>query len=350
MTSESKSRSLSLVYFPFTVIALSLVQVLSSYFGRVILYRPVGSAPMKDLEPWMTQGLFDIRVPFEDAIDKKALTAEVEQWRRWALLNQGADTAYLKTTGLQIAPVHPLTPKIASEIKGADHQTGENTKERHLTRQLFLRLAQDFDRLSMELGEKLKGFKAQQDTLQAFLRMDQPEEREDFMPAEPFRESHEDLGGFMIEHRMLAWNDLVQADPQASNLLFTDSPAAHAWFLDLAPAKIPLLEFDLPYTQPPGHGLPWKDPLENLFQTVLTNPWNEPLQQRIDARAREIEAIISSWSESVTKPGEKTASFHWHVVPNQTAGNVLKQQRASGDSEAVPRGENTLVGLVELAV
>lgn len=350
MTSDSKSRSMSLVYFPFTVIAPSLVEVLSSYFGRVILYRPVGSAPMKDLEQWMTQGLLEIRVPLEDVIDKHALSGEVEQWKTWGLLNQGADTAYLKATGVQIAPVHPLAPKIASEIQGTGRQTQEKAKERDLTRQLFLHLAQDFDRLSMELGEKLKGFKVQQDALQAFLRVDEPEERQDSVPTEPFPESREDLGGLMIEHRMLAWSDLVEADPQPSNLLITDSPAAHAWFLDLAQERTPLLKFDLPCTQPPPHSLPWKDPLEKLFRTVLTAPWSKQVQQRIDGTAREIEAIMASWSESVTKPGEKTASFRWHVVPNQTAANVLKEQRASGHSEAVHRGENTLVGLVELAV
>ena len=54
MISKPKIQSLSLVYFPFTLIAPSLVEALSSCFGRVILYRPVGSSTMKDLERWVT--------------------------------------------------------------------------------------------------------------------------------------------------------------------------------------------------------------------------------------------------------------------------------------------------------
>lgn len=348
MISPSKIESLSLVYFPFTLIAPSLVETLSAYFGRLILYRPVGSQPMEDLQQWISQGFLEIRVPFEDVIDKNALTAELKQWRTWGFLNQGADTAYLKVAGRQRAPVHPLVPEIASEIKGTTGKTRENAKNRDLTLQLFLHLAQDFDRQSRELGEKLKGFKVQQQALQAFLRVDEPEEGEDPIPPEPFLESNEDPGGLMIQHRMLAWKRLFEADPHESSLLFTDSPTAHAWFLDVAQERIPLLTFHLPCTQPLPNNLPWKDPLENLFHTVLTTPWNEQLQQRVEGTAREIEAMMVSWNESVTKPGEKTASFHWHVVPNQAAGNVFNEQRGPGHGEEVRRAENTLVGLVAM--
>jgi hypothetical protein len=350
MISKPKIQSLSLVYFPFTLIAPSLVETLSSYFGRVILYRPVGSPPMKDLERWITQGFLEIRVPFEGVIDKNALIAEVEQWKTWGLWNQGADTAYLKATGGQMAPVHPLAPEIASEIKGTAAKTQENAKKGKLAIQLFLHLAQDFDRQSRELGEQLKGFRGQHQALQAFLRVDEPEEGEDPITPEPFPQLNEDLGGVMIENRMLAWNHLFEEDSHESSLLFTDSPAAHAWFLDLAQEKIPLLKFNLPCTQPaPKHLLPWRDTLEKLFRTVLTTPWNQQLQQRIKGTAREIETMMVNWKESVTKPGEKTASFHWHVVPNQAVGGVLKEPRRPGRGKEVRRSQNTLVGLVELA-
>jgi len=349
MTSKSKSQSLPLVYFPFTLIAPSLVEALSSYFGRLVLYRPVGSPPMEGLEPWIAQGLLEIRVPFEHVIDKNALLAEVEQWRRWGLLNPGADTAYLKAAGSQMVPVHPLAPEIVSEIKGTAGKARHGDNSGELAIQLFLHLAQDFDRQSRELVEKLKEFKGQQQAFQAFLREDEPEEKEGSIPPEPFPESNEDLGDLMIEHRMLAWNHLFEKDPHESSLLFTDSPAAHAWFLDLAKEKIPVLSFDLPCAQPLPHSLPWKDPLEKLFQKVLTTPWNEQLKQRIDGTAREIEAMMINWQESVTRPGEKMASFHWHVVPNQATGNVFNKQRGPGDSKEAYRSQNTLVGLVELA-
>ena len=347
MISPSKIESLSLVYFPFTLIAPSLVETLSAYFNRLILYRPVGSPTMEELQQWMTQGFLEIRVPFEDLIDKKALMAELKQWRTWGLLHQDADTAYLKVAGCQMAPVHPLAPEIASEIKGPVAKTRENAKSRDLTLQLFLHLAQDFDRQSRELGEKLKGFKVQQQALQASLRQDELEEGEDPIRLEPFPGSNEDLGGLMIEQRMLAWRRLFEADPHESSLLFTDSPTAHAWFLDGAQEKSPLLTFHLPCTQPLPHSLPWKDPLEKLFHAVLTTPWTEQLRRRIDGTAREIEAMMISWKESVTNPSEKTASFHWHVVPNQAAGNAFNDQRGPGHGEEVHRAENTLVGLVE---
>lgn len=347
MISKSKSQSLSLVYFPFTVIAPSLVEALSPYFGRVILYRPVGSPPMEGLQRWITQGCLEIRVPFEEVMDEKALMAELEQWRTWGLLNPGADTAYLKATGGKTAPVHPLVPKIASEIKGTAGKTQEDAKDGNLAFQLFLHLAQDFDCQTRELGEQLKGFNVQQQALQALFRVDRPEDGEDPMSPEPFRELNEDLGGLMIENRMLAWNHLFQEDPHEPGLLFTDSPAAHARFLDLAQEKIPCLKFDLPCTPPLANDLPWKDPLEKLFYSVLTTPWNAPLRQRIDGTASEIEAMMESWRKSVTRPSEKTTSFHWQVVPNQTPCGVLEQRRRLDGGEAVRSTQNTLVGLVE---
>jgi hypothetical protein len=347
MISKPKSQSLSLIYFPFTIIAPSLLEALSPYFGRVIVYRPVGSPAMEGTQRWITRGFLEIRVPFQEVIDKNALMAELEQWRTWGLLNQGVDTAYLKATGGQMAPVHPMVPEIASEVRGTAGKTSQESKYGNLARQLFLHLAQDFDRQSRELGEQLKGFKVQQQALQALFRVDKPEEGEEPISPEPFPESNEDLGGLMIENRLLAWNHLFQEDPHESGPLLTDSPEAHARFLDLAQENIPLLQFDLPCTPPPPNNLPWKDPLGKLFHSVLTTPWNTPLRQRLDGTARDIETMMESWKKSVTRPGEKTMSFHWHVLPNQPSCGVPEQRRGLDGGEAPRSTRNTLVGLVE---
>jgi hypothetical protein len=346
MISPSKIESLSLVYFPFTLIAPSLVKTLSAYFGRLILYRPVGCPPMDGLQQWMAQGFLEVRVPFEDVIDKNILMTELKQWRMWGLLNQDADTSYLKLAGRQIMPAHPSVPEIASEIKGTARKIQENAKEKNLTLQLFLHLAQDFDRQSRELAENLKEFEVRQQALQAFLHGDEAEEDEDPLAPESFSESNQDLGDLMIEQRMLAWKRLFRADPHESSLFFTDSPAAHARFLDVAQEEIPLLTFDLPCTPPPSRSLPWKDPLEKLFHTVLVTPWDKHLHQKVDRAAREIEAMIVSWKESVTRLGHKTASFRWHVAPGLGLGKVFNGQGTRGHGEGTRPVENSLVGLV----
>lgn len=335
-------------YFPFTFIAPSLVEALSLCFRRVILYQPVGSGIIDGLQPWIAQGFLDIRIPFEDVIDKRDLRAELQDWREWGLLNQGADMAYLKTIGNQIAPVDPLTPQIASQMKATPGKGPKKFENKALSLQLFLHLAQDFDQQSWELQQHLNRFKLQHEALQSFFRTDKTEESDDLVPGEPLPGREEDPGDFMIEKRMTAWNQLFQKDSAESSLLFTDSPSAHASLLGTVREKVEVFKFDISYAQSPPDQIPWKDPLEKLFDAVLTKPWSEQLPEWVGQETRQIEAMINQWEKSTRKPHKKIASFRWYLVPGQGACSLLNRRfSANGVSEEKEGARNTLVGLVQ---
>ena len=344
---KSKIPSVSAVYFPFTFISPSLLETLYLCFRRVVLYRPAGSAILDTLQPWVEQGSLDVRVPFEGVIDRSALSAELNTLGAWGLMHQDADLAYLKTVGNQIAPAAPLTPKIASEIKGTADKSVDKFENRALSIQLFLRLAQDFDQLSLELREQLNRFKLQHQALQTFFRLDN-QESEEQVPAEPFVGTMESTGDFLIEKRMAAWNHLFQKNPAKSPVLLTDSPSAHFRLIDHVQDKIEVLKFEITHPTAPSDEPPWKDHLDELFHTLLTTQWTEQLQQHIEQQARQLDKIIESWKKSVTKAGEKIASFHWYVLPNQDPCSLLNQRCGLEIAhEQVGRAKNTVVGLVE---
>ena len=346
---KPESTILSPVYFPFTVMESSLLEALSRCFDRVTLYRPVGSPPFEGFQT-ASDRFLDVRVPFEDVIDKQALVAELQQWKAWGLMNQGADMAYLKAVGGHIAPVDPLTPKIVSEIKASEAnvgKTGEKFRDGHLAPQLFLHLAQDYDGRSLELRKHLARFNFQEQALQDFFRIDRVEESEIPMPGAPLMDSDTDPGGFMIENRMFAWNQLFQKDHDASTILFTDSPVAHAWLLEAAQESLEPLKRGIPCTGRSQKKAPWRPFLEELLGALLTTEWSDQLRKKVELAGREMEEMIKTWEASLSPPGDTTARIRWSVVPGLAPCSLL--QKRCGLKAGPEHGgcaENTIIGLV----
>ncbi len=339
---------LSCTYFPFTSIPARLVEALSLCFCRVTVYQPVGCTPAESLRPWIDNRFLEIRTPFEGIVDKKALMAQRTNWQKWSATYQDSDLAFLKNVGCNLAPVDPLTPKLASEIKGTSDQTEERSKNRDLALQLFLHMAQDFDQQSRELQEQVKGFKWQQQVLQDFFRMDKFEESEDLVSRDPFPGPDQDLGGFMVEHRMTAWHHMFQKTPVESSLLLTDSPSCHGFLLDSVKEKVEVLNLELCYAQTPGDQSPCKDALHKLFHKLITTPWDSQLQQQMEQEARQIEAIIDGWKKSSTKAAKNIVSFRWYLVPHEGVGALLnKRCSVDGATEEKEGITNAIVGLVE---
>jgi len=348
MTSQSSSQSLSLAYFPFTSMAPSLLEALTPCFHRLVLYGPVGSVLPGGVQRWVDKGSLEICIPFEDVIDKKALVAELQQWRTWGLLNQDADMAYFKAVGGQIAPVDPSTPKLVSEIKAAVHETKTVPKNGNLAVQLFLHLAQDFDERSRELTEHLLRFKLQQQDLQDFFRIDEAEEGEVFTSEEPFTASKEDLGNLMTANRMTAWSHLFQKHHDEFTILFTDSRAAHTWLLDPVSERIEVPELSVSCTDPQADKLSWKGPLHNLFRELITTPWSEQLRQRIEEEGLRLGNRAENGNQSPRQFRQKGASLHWSLVPNESPCTLLKKRcglETGCDGAGCPK--NTIVGLLE---
>ncbi|MDY6990621.1 MAG: hypothetical protein SWQ30_21465 [Thermodesulfobacteriota bacterium] len=346
---KPESTMISPVYFPFTVIDPSFLEALSRCLGRVVLYRPVGSPPVQALQAGSDRFL-EIRVPFEDIIDKEALVGELQQWKTWGLMSQDADMAYLKAVGGQMAPADPLIPKIASQIKASGENVGkrgEMFRDSDLAPQLFLHLAQDYDERSLELREHLDRFKLQEQALQDFFRIDRTEESEIPMPGAALVDSDTDPGGFMIENRMSAWNHLFQKDHDGSAVLFTDSPVAHAWLLEGAQERLELLKRGIPCIGEPQKKAPWGPRLEEIFGALLTTEWSDQLGRELELAGRDIEEMIKAWEASLGPPGERTPRIRWSVVPGLPPCSLL-QKRWGLKAGPEHRGcaKNSIIGLV----
>ncbi|MBW1739975.1 MAG: hypothetical protein JRJ42_02440 [Deltaproteobacteria bacterium] len=343
----SKSEIVSPVYFPFTFISPSLVETMSLFFHRMCLYQPVCSKPQTALRPWMDKGFLNIRVPFENLINKKSIEAMLRNYKNWGLLHQHADLAYLKTVGDQIAPDGPVTARIISEIRGLTGKTSKESENRDLALQIFLHLAQDFDQQSLELRQQLNQLNDQYQALQSFFRQNETEQGHHVIPSELFPFIEDDPWNFLIEKRMAAWNHLFQKDPAESTILFTDSPAALVWLLDTVKEKVEVLKFDIAYAQAPTDQPPRTDHLEKLFDGLLRTPWGEQLQESIKQTSRHTKAMLDQWKKSTPGPYEKIASFRWYLVPNQGACRFLNR-RCAGNNGGEEKGDvkNTVVGLV----
>jgi hypothetical protein len=347
---------LSPVYFPFTFMSPLLVEAISLCFDRLVVYQPAFAKPQQALQPWVDTGVLDLRSPFESIIDKGPLEAALRDFRSWGLLHQHTDMTYLKMAGNGVAPIDPEIARTASAIRGKVEEPPNTSEENDLSLQLFLHLAQEFDENSWELRDQLNRVNYQYHALQSAFRQDQNgKAHEPALKDLPARVADDDLGSFMIEKRMAAWNNLFQNDPDDTGLLFTDSHSAFAYLLDEVQNKVEVLKFSFTYNPAESKGEPkdcptWANQLQEVFNTVITTPWSRTLQEEIRQVGHEIEARIDDWQRSTMKPDDRSISFRWYVVPDHVAHTMLNR-RCDMESEhaenKAPKVKNTLVGMIE---
>jgi hypothetical protein len=352
---NAHSAFLSPVYFPSTFMSPSLVEAMSLCFHRVVVYHPAYSKPQEGLRPWIDGGFLDVRSPFEGVVDKKPLEAALRNFRSWGHLHQHRDMAYLKMVGNKIAPVDPKTSKIVSDIKAIAEDSSKEPEESELSVQLFIHLAQEFDEHSWELRQQMNRFNDQYLALQSSFREDQTGQAHEPTPRELFHVMGEDPGSLMLEKRMAAWNHLFQKDPADASLLFTDSPSALAHILDRVQEKAEVLKFNVTYTHAESVAvhkdyLSWADYLHEIFNIVLTTPWDRTLEERVVEAGRKIEAGIDHFEEPTGKPHDRSASFQWYVLPHQIPRTLLNRCCGVGSSREeneVGKVRNTMIGLIQ---
>ena len=344
------------VYFPFTFISPLLVEAISLCFDRLVVYQPAFAKPQQALQPWVDTGVLDIRSPFENVIDKEPLEAALRNFRSWGLLHQHADMTYLKMAGNGIAPIDPEIARTASDIRGRAEEPPNTSDQSDLSLQLFLHLAQEFDENSWELRDQLNRVNHQYHALQSAFRQDQNgKAHEPALKDLPASVAEEDLGSFMIEKRLAAWNHLFRKDPVDTGPLFTDSHSAFAYLLDEVQNKVEVLKFNFTYTQAESKGEPkdrptWANHLQEIFNTVITMPWSRTLQEEIRQVSHEIEARIDDRKRSTMKPDDRSISFRWYLVPDQVHSTLLNRRCGMESEHAeskAPKVKNTLVGMIE---
>jgi hypothetical protein len=324
-----------------------MANILSCCFDRVAVYQPVGALPLTGLQPWIDDGFLDIRVPFAGITDATVLASEFANWQAWGSMHGDGDLAYFARLGESLAPVAPLAPKVASVIKGTAVKTDPKTDNRDLTTQLFLLLAQNFDRQSLDIQEQLANIEKQKQALEDFFRIDSLEERNTPVSLDVFSQAKEDLGSFMTDSRMVAWNHLFQKALAPSGVLITDSPAALDFFLEGVTEKVTVCHFPISYPLQTSEKSPLKGHLDPLFKALLTKPWDEQLRRHVEEVSSRIPEA-TAWKQRPPEDSARgTATFHWYLVPHVDTAALLEQQCKKGQVPKKEPGKNTVVGLVK---
>jgi hypothetical protein len=340
--------ALPATYFPFTYIAPSLVEILSGCLEGLVVYQPPGEAPTEGLEKWVTLGFLKLPAFPAEPGRQKALTKELRDWKAWGRMHENADLAYLKHVRDKIAPVGPSTPAVVSEIKkhaGKSRQEPQGDKD--LASRLFVHLAHDFDRESEELREQLAEVGKQKESLQSLFRVGTTDEEALFPTDEPFPDFSEDLGAFMTEKRMIAWNHLFQKASADVDMFLTSSAAAHAFVLDHAKEHVEIAHIEIAAQDGYSRPLTWRDRLQDLLRTLLVTPWNDRLKDEARETVQRIRRMSTGDTDRTALSGRSSMTLRWHLVPG-ISGKALFHQ-ACRPSGTVQTGQsaatNTLVGL-----
>jgi hypothetical protein len=350
-----KSTILKPGYFPFTFMAPSLVGAVSLCFDAIVVYQPAYAKPPQMLQHWIDAGFLDIHSPLENLVDEKRLQASLRDFQGWGHTLRHADLAYLKRLGRELAPAHPQIAETASEIRGAAPKGPVGPDDSALALQLFLHLAQEFDRHSWELKEELKRVDTAYWALQSSFRQDQ--NGDTFAPTakETVHGTEEDPGGLMTEERMTAWNRLFQKDPAGPLVLFTDSPLALAYLLEEVEEKVLAFYFDMTYAQADRVSTPilratWADQLQEILNTVLTMPWSPALEQEVVQAGREMAQMINHRIDKALPSHDRRFSSRWYVVPNQDPHALLNRRcgtQGKYQQDHVPEIKNAVIGIIK---
>jgi hypothetical protein len=343
---------LTATYYPFTAMAPSVANILSCCFGRVAVYQPVGALPLRGLQPWIDNGFLDIRIPFAGITDATVLASEFANWKAWGSMHENGDLAYFARLGKSLAPVTPLTPQVAAAIKGTAGKTEPKTDNCELTIQLFLLLAQDFDQQSLDIQEQLDHIEKQKQALEDFFRIDSFEERSTATPVarDGFAQANEDLGNFMTESRMVAWNHLFQKAPARSGVLITNSQAALDFLLEDLAETVTVGHFPISYPLETSGNSPLKGHLGPLLKALLTKPWDDQLRRHVEEVGNRILGATAWKQKPPEASAQGTATFHWYLVPNLDTAALLKKQCQKGQGPQKEPGNNTVLGLLKTDV
>jgi hypothetical protein len=314
----------------------------------MVVYQPVGALSLTGLQYWIDNGFLDIRIPFEGITDDTVLATEFANWKAWGSMHENGDLAYFARLGKNLEPVTPVSPQLVSAIKGTVGMTDPKTEKRELTTQLFLLLAQDFDQQSLDIQEQLASIEQQKQAMEDFFRIDSLEEK-DMAPVSrgKFSLAKEDLGSFMTESRMVAWNHLFQMAPCRSGVLITNSPAALDFLLEGAEESFVVGQFATSYPLKTSGKLPVESHIGPFLETLLSKPWDEQQRRHIEEIGSRILETKAREQKLPEDSAQGTATISWHLVPHINTAAFLKKQIQKGRGPKKEPGTNTVIGLLK---
>jgi hypothetical protein len=329
-----------------------MVALLTQVLGPLRLYQPAHTRPHRSLEAWVDKGLLDVRSPFETVIDRSLLETALRDFKGWAQVHGQTGLALLKEVGNSIEPANPETPQLISQIKGLGRQQEKALQETGLSAQLFLHLAQEFDKDAWELSEQLKRVDEQYQSLQRDFRQDQEEmTMSPLISKQTFSADNEDRGNLMTETRLVAWNRLFQESSASACLLVTDSLSAFDHLLECVENRVGLLNLEIQWgdvetADAAEIDQPRPDGLLEAFHRILKTPWRSDLKEAVRQAGHEIASKIVPPTEA----SKRSYLFSWYAVPG-LSGRSLLNKRCGKEPEPHLNEEadifNAVVGLVQ---
>ncbi len=333
------SNTITPVYFPFTFIGDKLLREIATFWRELVVYHPSGLMIPPSFHPWIDQGFLKIRNPLEDTTDEKRLRDALRSFQCWGEMHQKSDIAYLKAVDSTPPYLDTMTCGIIADLKSYIGQSqttsAEGTDDKRFSAQLFLHLAQDYDRRSHEAMGEIQEFERNQDLLKKALH---PFPEED-SPPEGFK--HRDLPVittdkeptvFMMEQRIRAWNYLFQEDGSDTDFLVTDSREALSLLLGEEYEKFKVLQC--------GPSFPFS--CYSLFFELMTEEWSDAMREKISNAAQ----------DSDMEEGQNQMLLRCYLVPDQSARALLERVCSTeGSVLATPRSDsrqrNALIVLLE---
>ena len=214
------------IYMPFTYLPESLAHVLAGLVGPVAVYQPLETGVSASLVAMVEQGLVEMRTPLTG--DEQRLKAALAEFTQWASQNPGRSTPGPGFVGSQQGKVPFYDERSISRIRTDIKQYGtrpSDTDDRDagFSARLFLAVAEENDRATANLDQKLSQFKLlEKGLLDSLVDADEADFSRHTLGSEIWRE---DPGARNTEQRIRAWATLAAADGRLPEMLITTSPA-----------------------------------------------------------------------------------------------------------------------------
>jgi len=330
------------IYFPYTYISNPAAEAVAACFGRFTVYQPLADKLPVPMQPWVDNGVIDIRIPVRGA--NRDLESAAENYLNWANLHtasSGINPASLKTLKAA-APLldASLSSQIAADLKKQINGTAtDKSSDPALASRIFLYFAQEFDRQSQELNHVLEESRKKEQDLLQDLKMEEDALATE-LKNEPGRQPDVN-SDYLIAGRLAAWTRILLSDREPSGLFVTHCAAVLEQMLDSAPAAEKILDFEaIPRsTAMTAELAPWQEKLIFYLSDIVENKWSA--------------ASVEPAAGFDIPAGENPVSLKIYLVPDQNSAQFFCRgtgvQGPESDLTHPTTGfRNTLLGLVEL--
>ncbi len=224
------------VFFPFTFVSSALAEQLQPFFRSLTVYQPIPRRLPEEMRRMQTQGFLEVVAPSSG--DDVRLESLARQFRDWgALHGQGVGLRAAGAAGSGCASPtfdEETCAQIVAEVKRRALPTDPASELDPLVpARLFLHLAQEFDRQSLELQSELEGLDRR--TAQLFESLKGRASTVEAAPAVRGAGESDAHADYLIANRMSAWSRLFLSRPCPSAVFVTHHAAAVALVVEKMP-------------------------------------------------------------------------------------------------------------------